>query len=201
MQVMWKPTPGQVALIEPTEADGVECLTGVVVEDHGPDVVIDLGASPHPPDHDLEVVASFFAPDALYRLSGVARPHLDRRSLIDLAVAEIERVQRRSAPRSPVEVEAVLSNLDEPGALVSLVGRTVDVGTGGCRVRTEHSFPSGGDPTVTLTLADGSQVIALGAILQSRSLDEGFEYRIVFLDIDDESRGRLEHLIAGGDAA
>lgn len=195
MQVVWKPTPGQVALIEPSGADSSECLTGVVIEDHGQDVVIDLGASPHPPDHDVEVVASFFAPDALYRLTGVAHPHEERHSLIDLSVAQIERVQRRNAPRSQSSLEAVLSNLDDPGELVSIVGTTIDVGTGGCRVRTNQPFPIGGDPTVSISLPDGSQVMALGAILQSRLVDDTWEYRIVFLEIEDESRKRLAEIV------
>ena len=200
MQVIWKPSPGQVALIEPAGTDEVECLTGVVVEDHGTDVVIDLGASPHPPDHDIEVVASFFAPDALYRLSGVAHPHDGRHSVIDLTIEGIERVQRRSAPRASTELEVVLSNLDEPGELSSVVGTTVDLGIGGCRVRTAEPFPVGGDPTVTVTLPDGAQAFALGAILQARNVDDAWEYRIVFLDIDDDSRKLLTTFV-GEDAA
>lgn len=195
MQVAWKPMPGQVALIEPAAGDR-ECLTGVVIEDSGTDVVIDLGASPHPPEGDCEVVASFFAPDALYRLTGIAHPHGDRRSLIDLTVAGIERVQRRAAPRASEALQAVLSNLDDPGQLVSIVGTTLDLGTGGCRVRTTEPYPLGGDPTVTLTLPDDSEVIALGAILQARAVDDAWEYRLVFLDLDDDSRGRLADLIA-----
>ena len=69
MQVAWKPAPGQVALIEVAGNDR-ECLTGVVVDNNGGPVVVDLGSSPHLPGEDCEVVASFFAPDALYRIHG-----------------------------------------------------------------------------------------------------------------------------------
>ncbi|MGI8794488.1 MAG: PilZ domain-containing protein [Acidimicrobiales bacterium] len=197
MQVAWKPTPGQLALIEPSTGDK-ECLTGVVVEDDGTDVVIDLGASPHPPETDCEVVASFFAPDALYRLKGIAHPHAGRRSVIDLTVAGIERVQRRAAPRAREELVAVLSNLDEPsGELVSIVGRTVDIGTGGCRIRADEAYPLGGDPTITITLPDDTQVIALAAILQARAVDDEWEYRLVFLEVDDDSRFHLAAFVDG----
>src|SRR5687768_986820 len=96
MQLAWRPAPGQVALIE--VEDGHECLTGVVVDDAGEPVVIDLGASPDLPQENCEVVASFFAPDALYRMRAKAAHHDHLESVIDLTIEDIERVQRRSAP-------------------------------------------------------------------------------------------------------
>ena len=50
----WRPNPGQIALVEPADAEpGQECLTGVVVP--GDRVTIDLGASPRPPAGISEV--------------------------------------------------------------------------------------------------------------------------------------------------
>src|SRR5260370_31561811 len=98
MQVAWKPSPGQLALIE-VAGDGRECLTGVVVDNNGGPVVVDLGSSPHLPAEDCEVFASFFAPDALYRMHATACTHDHQDAVIDLNVLEIERVQRRAVPR------------------------------------------------------------------------------------------------------
>src|SRR2546429_6174498 len=93
----WRPEAGQIALIEPVEASpGRDCLTGVVVP--GDRILIDLGASPRPESDAAEVVASFFAPDALYRL--FAKAHQQEDGLVSLDVSALERVQRRVTPRA-----------------------------------------------------------------------------------------------------
>jgi hypothetical protein len=195
---------GQVALIEVAGEDS--CLTGIVIDgsiadrgtDTGEDVVIDLGSSPGSPSGPCEVVASFFAPDALYRVTATAVPHNGSAGdkIIDLRVQTVERVQRRATPRSKLSVHAVLSNFDEPGALVSVVGETVDLGAGGCRVQTRTAFPSGCDPTVTLSLEDGSSIVSLAAVLQAKHAGDIFEYRLVFLNMEDKDRLRLSELVA-----
>lgn len=208
MPFAWKPVPGQVALIELSNG-GNDCLTGVVVDGlGGPNgaVVIDLGASPRPDlvggDGGCEVVASFFAPDALYRITATAAPHDGAGdAVIDLRVHAVERVQRRQTPRARHHLHAVLSNFDDPGALVSVVGTTVDIGQGGCRIRTAKPFPPGCDPTVSLALDDGSDIVLLGAVLQVTNVDDGYEYRIVFLDVEDEDRSRLAQLVTEPAAA
>src|SRR5687767_3422262 len=101
MPFAWKPMPGQVALIEVSDG-GNECLTGVVIAaDHDEDgdgegvpVVIELGASPRPAQPECEVVASFFAADALYRMTATLSPHEGgKAAVIDLLIHDIERVQ------------------------------------------------------------------------------------------------------------
>ena len=211
MPFAWRPVPGQVALIEVPGA--AECLTGVVVGEAvsgagtaGADggelaVVVDLGASPRPPEPTCEVIASFFAPDALYRLSATLMPHEGGGKVIDLRVHDVERVQRRAAPRARIMLPAVLSNFDDPGAMISVIGETVDLGDGGCRVRVAKPFPPGCDPTITITLPNGETIVALAAILQSEVVGEApeyrlvFEYRVVFLDVDDGDRLRLADLV------
>ncbi len=203
MPFAWKPLPGQVALIE-LQTGGNDCLTGIVVEGDGGPVVIDLGASPRPAltaGGECEVVASFFAPDALYRLRATLAPHAGgRAAIIDLRIHDIERVQRRSAPRARVALAIVLSNFDDPGgdaagSFTSVVGTSIDVGEGGCRVVTARPFPTGCDPTVTLQLPTGEAVVALSAILQADHTDEGHEYRLVFLELEDTDRLRLAELV------
>ena len=204
MPFAWKPVPGQVALIELNDG-GNDCLTGVVLAgDEGEEegVVIDLGFSPKPEHLECEVVASFFAPDALYRMTATLAPHdggPDK--VIDLRIHDIERVQRRTAPRARITVPVVMSNFDDPsaedsGTFSSLVGESIDVGEGGCRALMPKPFPSGCDPTITLQLPSGETVVALGAVLQANATNDGrYEYRLVFLELEDVDRLRLAELV------
>ena len=202
MPFAWKPVPGQVALIEVSDG-GNECLTGVVLAgDDDAGIVIDLGFSPKPEHVDCEVVASFFAPDALYRMTATLAPHgggPDK--VIDLRVHDIERVQRRNAPRARITIPVVMSNFDDPssedsGTFSSLVGESIDIGEGGCRALMPKPFPSGCDPTVTLQLPSGDTVVALAAVLQANATTDGrYEYRLVFLELEDVDRLRLAELI------
>ena len=202
MPFAWKPVPGQVALIELSDG-GNDCLTGVVLAgDEDNDIVIDLGFSPKPEHVDCEVVASFFAPDALYRMTATLAPHdggPDK--VIDLRVHDIERVQRRNAPRARITIPVVMSNFDDPsaedsGSFSSLVGESLDIGEGGCRALMPKPFPSGCDPTVTLQLPTGETVVALAAVLQANATTDGrYEYRLVFLELEDVDRLRLAELI------
>ncbi len=202
MPFAWKPAPGQVALIE-LSTGGNECLTGVVLDDDGEgSVVVDLGASPRPPQPECEVVASFFAPDALYRMKATLSPHGTRDAVIDLNVHDVERVQRRTAPRVRLSIPVVLSNFDDPaaedsGGFTSVVGQSLDIGEGGCRVLVPRPFPSGCDPTVTLQLPAGDRVVALAAVLQAAAAPGGgYEYRLVFLEMEELDRLRLAELVA-----
>lgn len=210
MPFAWKPLPGQVALIEVSDG-GSDCLTGVVVDDAGGDadaLVVDLGASPAlelDARGGREVVASFFAPDALYRLTATLSRHDPDHealaSVIDLRVHDVERVQRRTAPRARLRLPLVMSNFDDPatddpGAFASVVGETIDIGEGGCRALMPRPFPNGCDPTVTLELVDGSTIVALAAVLQATATTDGrYEYRLVFLELDDVDRLRLAELV------
>ena len=202
MPFAWKPVPGQVALIEVSDG-GNDCLTGVVLGDEeSNEIVIDLGFSPKPEHLECEVVASFFAPDALYRMTATLSPHdggPDK--VIDLRVHDIERVQRRTAPRARITIPVVMSNFDDPsvedsGTFSSLVGESLDIGEGGCRALMPKPFPSGCDPTITLQLPSGETVVALGAVLQANATNDGrYEYRLVFLELEDVDRLRLAELI------
>lgn len=200
MPFAWKPVPGQVALIE-MSAGGNDCLTGVVVGEDTDQVVVDLGASPRRAEAECEVVASFFAPDALYRMKATLSPHEGQAAVIDLRVHDIERVQRRTAPRAQVRIPVVLSNFDdpsgdEPGAFASVVGETLDVGEGGCRALLPKPFPLGCDPTVTLQIPSGDSIVALAAVLQAAATSDGrYEYRLVFLEMEDVDRLKLAELI------
>jgi len=198
----WKPSLGQVALIElSTGAD--DCFTGVVLSDGDGDgaVVIDLGASPPLAEVPCEVTASFFDPDALYRVRATLSPREGRSSVVELLVRDVERVQRRVAARACVSVPVALSNLDGgPGGGVefsSVHGESIDIGEGSCRVVVDGRFPPGYDPTVALDLSSEDTVVALAAVLEEQERpDRRFEYRLVFIDQDDGHRDHLAKFLA-----
>lgn len=190
---------GQVALIE-REDDDDDRMTGVVLDVEPGSIVVHLGGS-RPAVAPGEVVASFVAPEALYRVKATLSPHDGTAGVVDLRSHQVERVQRRTASRVALAVPALLSNFDDPAAddraaFSSVSGETVDLGEGGCRVRVRHPFPEGCDPTVTLELLTGRSVVALAAISQALELPDGHEYRLVFLAIDDGDRAALRRLAA-----
>lgn len=198
----WKPASGQVALIELLGHDDI-CLTGVVLEIEGDAVVINLGGSPRPTELNCKVTASFFSPDALYRVDGVLTPHDGSDSVIDLAIHDIERVQRRLVPRAKITLPVVLSNFDDldldtgGDVFASVRGESIDIAEGGCRVAVERRFPPGCDPTVTLQFSPSEALVALAAVVEETALPEGgYEYRLVFIDQDDGHRELVAKVIA-----
>ena len=189
----WTPVAGQLVLIEPTGGEDERCLTGIVLDSEGP-VVIDLGASPRPRQPECEVMASFFDPDALYRVSATARTRTDAPSVLDLTVHDVERVQRRRARRLRANYPVALTAFDAHGDFVAVVGQTVDLGSGGCRVVTPNPYPTGADPAVAIRLGDNDSVVALGRVLDVH-VDAGrYEYRVAFLRLADDDAARLAGL-------
>jgi PilZ domain-containing protein len=192
--LQWRPAAGQIALIEPVGAGpGRDCLTGVVVP--GERIVVDLGASPRPDEDISDVVASFFAPDALYRLSATATQEAE--GLLVLDVAAVERVQRRHAPRAMLALPVRLGVGATAGPSV-LMGETVDVSAGGCRVTTERPWPDQSDPVVSIDLPDGEAVVTQARIVTVDLTGGGWEYRLAFPELDDHGRERLSRLVALG---
>jgi hypothetical protein len=188
MQPVWMPALGQVALIEFGDGDGV------VLEADAERLRVDVGAGHGEPRTSDEVVASFFTPEALYRVRATVGRDDDREATVDLTVREVERVQRRTSPRVRVALPAVMSDFDGPGRLISVRGETVDIGAGGCRVRTLRPFPPGSDPTVSIRLPEGEPVVTLAAILQALQDDGYWDYRLVFMGIEDDDARRLDDL-------
>ena len=94
--MLWKPPAGTTTLVEPLDPEpGHEALTATVIEDDR--LLIDLGASPRPGE-STDVIASFFTSDALVRVTGILVAVEERdRTLYELVVKDIDRVQRRQA--------------------------------------------------------------------------------------------------------
>jgi len=189
----WRPPEGTTTLVEPLHPDpGFETLTATVLHDDR--LLLDLGASPRP-TANTDVVASFFTPDALLRVSGVLVAEAD--GVYELIVKDIERVQRRAADRMEVELAASLVVLDGTGPMISIVGHTQNVSAGGCRVQTEQPLPSGRDAMVTLELVnDPTPVVAQATVLGVEHVGAAWDYRLMFTAIDDDDRKRIDRLIA-----
>jgi hypothetical protein len=192
----WKPPAGTTTLVEPVDPEpGREALTATVVDDDR--LLLDLGASPPTRQATFDVVASFFTAEALVRATGVlVAVEEANHTLHELIVKDIERVQRRQERRVEIELPASLVVPDAPGPMVSVLGRTVNVSGGGCRIATDEPLP-GSEPLVTLALADhGDPVIAQATVLGSEHRGSTWEYRLRFTAIDNDDRVRLEELAA-----
>lgn len=186
----WRPAPGQIALIEPMDTS--DCLTGVVVP--GERLAVDLGASPRPPAGVTDVVASFFAPDALYKLA--ARATIDADGLLALDVSSVERVQRRATPRVQVTLPVRLTAAGAAPATLS--GETIDVSAGGCRVTTSDPWADQADPQVWIDLPDGEALVTTARVVTGDPSGGGWEYRLSFPGIAPGDRDRLSRLVALG---
>ena len=199
----WRPPSGGTALIEPVSERSV-CLTGIVLDEpEGDVVVVDLHGSPAPKEPKCEVLASFFSPEALYRTEATLSPHDGSEKVVDLTIHQVERIQRRGVPRAKVTLPVVLSNFDSPDpdaggeVFASVTGQSIDVSEGGCRVVTDRRFPASCEPTVMLHLSPTEELVALAAVLEEHPRDDGrFEYRLVFIDPEDDHRERLAKVVA-----
>lgn len=189
----WRPAPGQIALIEPVGAKPPrDCLTGVVVP--GERLLVDLGASPRPETEVSDVVASFFAPEALYRLSGTAT--LDGGGLLTLDVESVEKVQRRTAPRVRVALPVRMTTLADPPSASLVTGRTIDLSIGGCMVTTEHPWPDELDPMLAIDLPDGGALVTQARVVTVDLTGDGWEYRLAYPTLGAADRERISRLVA-----
>jgi hypothetical protein len=191
--MLWRPPVGTTTLVEPVEpVPGHEALTATVIEDDR--LLLDLGASPRP-GQSTDVIASFFTPDALVRVTGVLVAVNERdHTFYELVVKEVDRVQRRQAPRVDIDLAASMVVTDAPGPMMSVLGRTQNVSAGGCRVTTDRPL-AGTDPVVSLDLADSrGPVVAQATVLSSEHHGSKWDYRLMFTAIDNDDRVRLERL-------
>jgi hypothetical protein len=195
----WRPPVGEIALIEPMHGgEDRTCLTGVVADVDGDRVRVELDSAALLPDEHDDVVVSLFQPDALYKLTGTAMLNLGPPPALDLEIKDTERIQRRAAPRLRCELPVELSALDGSGSFSTVLGRTVDIGAGGCRVLTWQAYDTGSDPTVSIELPDGERVVALARVLEAGEEDELHSYRLVFVKLDPADIRRVSTLVERG---
>lgn len=196
VQPTWKPAPGQVALIELID-DPDQCVTGIIIGGDERELSVSLGTSPTPPAASSEVVASFFSPDALYRLRATVTSRPEQQSVIDLTVHDVQRVQRRTDHRVQIALPAALTGFDGTGRFAVTVGRTVDIGRGGCRIVTDYHLPHDIDPAVSVRLPDGHTIVATAHVLQTHADADQFTYRLAFVALPEGDAKRVAALEAG----
>jgi hypothetical protein len=198
------PTAGQIALIEPvaqsllaSEPGGV--LTGVV-ETAGAQTLTIMGLSSRDLTNNSKVVVNIFAPEALYRIKGLALWRDSGRLVID-PIHDVERIQRRRWPRHAVHLNVTLASLDESSDNSGgVAGRTIDLGVGGLRVETIRQLTPGVDPTVIFSLPDGSTVVARTTLISVDVSDTGCEYGLAFDRLDDADLTHLMKLVGARSA-
>jgi hypothetical protein len=188
----WSPATGVLVLLEPTtagRADG-QCLTGTVARTApGPDagLVIDLGGSPELPRSPCEVAASFYAPDGFYRVEARAVDIGDGEIVVSFAV-EPNRLAERARTVLSVAVAAFDGDRFQPNR-----GETLDLSGSGCRVQVEDRLPNGA--TVAVGIATGNGPLVLQASpRQEVQRPGGWEYRLAFEHLDEDTRRRLDRL-------
>jgi hypothetical protein len=188
----WNPAAGVLVLLEPTtsgRADG-PCLTGTVARPApGPDagLIVDLGGSPDLPRSPCEVAASFYAPDGFYRVEARAEDLGDGEVVVSFAV-EPDRLAERARTVMSVAVAAFDGAAFQPSQ-----GETLDLSGSGCRVHVDDRIPAGAAVAVGLGTGSGPLVIQATA-RQEVQRTKGWEYRLAFEHLDDETRRRLDRL-------
>ena len=189
----FRPGPGQVALVEYPGTH--EPVTGLITNGGQRErIAIDLGTQA-PLGDSSEIVVSVYAPDALYRLRATAVPARPDGVIVLEPVHDIERIQRRSAVRVPIQIGVTLSFLEDPTPMIeSIVGRTIDVGLGGLRVLTLRPVPHR-DPTVMFTLPTGRSIVGAALVLSEDKVDGGWECRLAFEDLDADDVVALREMV------
>ncbi len=99
--------------------------------------------------------------------------------------------ERRRWTRRPLELRVRFGDLDashDPDLAGLGEGVSIDLGLGGLSLRTTGRMPAAVDPTVWFSLPDGTSVVVLARVVHAhREPDGGWTYRLMFLDVDDET--------------
>ncbi len=180
---------GQVVLVEV----GEDALTGVVIDAASDGVVLDLTSTPAPAE-GTEVLASVFAPEALYRARATA--HVEDGGCVRLEdVRDVETIQRRRWPRRRLTMPVSLMAVDGPEP-AAVTGETIDIGVGGAHLRAGAALPHGADPVLTLSLPDGSVLLLAARVVSAHAAGTGYEYRVAFQDLEADDAARLAELVS-----
>lgn len=192
----WQPPDGAECYLEVASGDPAVSCTGITVPGNG--VRIELDRTAPSELLDRPVVVTCGTPEALHVLNGRLRPVDDGARFVELHTADVMHLQRRAEPRIDIRVPVTLADAEGPSPMVSVVGRTVNLSSGGCRVVCDEPLPSGVDPVVTLQLDDGKPpVTAEAAVVERDRVEDGWGYRLVFTDIRVDDRVRLIRLTSG----
>jgi c-di-GMP-binding flagellar brake protein YcgR len=101
------------------------------------------------------------------------------------------RPERRAAPRAVVELEVTLSR----GRGSPVHGHTVDLSTGGTRVRVMTDRPLHVDELLAFELSAGHDGLVVGARVRVLRMQTDTVYALRFENLTDDAAARLERLI------
>jgi hypothetical protein len=105
------------------------------------------------------------------------------------ASSAVDHSERRTSARYGITAD---TEVEEPRTQAKVMGRTADLGLGGCYVDSLTTFPSGTD--VCVRIKRGGQTFEANArILYGKP---GMGMGIAFVEVVDEERIRLEHWIS-----
>jgi hypothetical protein len=198
MAVTYRPSAGQVVMVEPLTDDGevVEpCLSGVVMSGAPTQVTIDLGRPGATLKAGDEVIVSVFSSDAMYRMRGAVQPLRHGRVVLE-PIHDVERVQRRRSFRQPMRVGITLVATDESDPDVArIAGRSLDVGVGGLRVSTNRALPKGAQPIAIVSVPEGAPLMLPTRVVTADVSDRGCEYRLAFTQLRSSDADRLAVLM------
>ncbi len=113
-------------------------------------------------------------------------------------VIEAERVDgsdRRRWHRARVRLPLRL--IDTEGDFRVLVGETVDLGVGGARVLVDGPLPGALRATVQLELSDGPALLCEATVAGGGAVEDGWEYRLAFADLEVHEVEALEQVVRG----
>lgn len=202
MTVSFRPVTGQVVMLEPLEDDLVErCLAGVVTAGESAQVTIDLGAATARLTPGSEVVVSVFGADAMYKLHAAVQPAAAGVVVLD-PVYDVERVQRRRAPRRPLRLGVTLvSTAESDPDVLRVAGRSLDVGVGGLRVQTVRALPKGANPIAIMSVPHGAPLMLPTRVVSAHEAEDGCEYRLAFTNLRPADADRLAVLVGSAAVA
>lgn len=183
----WRPPAGTTTVLEVGDRPPI---TAVVLDDDDR-LLVDIGAAAPPAADATEVLASFFAPDALVIVTGKLVVADDERGQYELVVDDLRRVERRKTRRVEIDLPCSLTAPD-----VVVKGHTLNVSAGGCRVVTDRQFPAGDEPIISFQLTGGETLVAVAFVVARAHEGDTWDYRLMFTDIDPADRDRLNDLAA-----
>ena len=182
---------GQTALVE---GDGIE-LAGTVEVTDGPTITVVCDQECGFAGDTRTVTVSVFSPAAYFLLAGPAVA--DDKRLRCGAEMTVERIERRRWPRARLDLPVTLCPVHGTD-LDSVPGRTIDISVGGACIETlspvEHA--GRGDVKVVIRMAEGADIECSCATIAVEEMEDGWRYRLSFMDLDDDGAARLEKLMA-----
>ena len=113
-----------------------------------------------------------------------------------MTTIEAERVRgadRRRWPR--VKVRLPVRLVDTEGSFSVLSGETVDIGVGGLRAQVDGPLSGSVEATVCIDLTSGHALVCEALVAGGGAVDDGWEYRLAFRNLDDDDIAALEEVV------